>query len=202
MTKLAKSKFVQNKKVLKCADSRQQRATVLRVTVCKSDSSSRKEKKKRFEYISLWQAIRSLLSKQYSLGFSQGQNGLYFGLFFWREQGIFGVIWLYCLHAGIGLAVLAVSALKKCPFLLLGCVLEQTPITIERIPFYFFFALSLGHNGEIEILNSNLNCTTSCSFQEASFAHLVSFKIVVLFVSICIESTTILKEMWFPQLAP
>ena len=75
MTKLAKSKFVQNKKVLKCADSRQQRATVLRVTVCKSDSSSRKEKKKRFEYISLWQAIRSLLSKQYSLGFSQGQNG-------------------------------------------------------------------------------------------------------------------------------
>ena len=74
MTKLAKSKFVQNKKVLKCADSRQQRATVLRVTVCKSDSSSRKEKK-RFEYISLWQAIRSLLSRQYSLGFSQGQNG-------------------------------------------------------------------------------------------------------------------------------
>lgn len=46
MTKLAKSKFVQNKKVLKCADSRQQRATVLRVTVCKSDSSSRKEKKR------------------------------------------------------------------------------------------------------------------------------------------------------------
>ena len=38
-------------------------------------------KKKRFEYISLWQAIRSLLSRQYSLGFSQGQNGWYFGLF-------------------------------------------------------------------------------------------------------------------------
>ena len=39
------------------------------------------------------------------------------------------------------------------------------------------------------------------SFLEDSWANLVSFKIMVLFVLICIESTTILKEARFVQLS-
>ena len=38
-------------------------------------------------------------------------------------------------------------------------------------------------------------------FQEDSCTNLVSFKIAVLFVLICIESTTILKETRFAQLS-
>ena len=40
-----------------------------------------------------------------------------------------------------------------------------------------------------------------CLFLEDSCKNLVSFKIVVFFVLICIESTTILKETRFAQLA-
>ena len=38
-------------------------------------------------------------------------------------------------------------------------------------------------------------------FQEDSCTNLVSFKIAVLFVLICIESTTILRETRFAQLS-
>jgi hypothetical protein len=76
MTKLTKLKFVQNEKlcIFKCADSKgnrkEQQSRFVKVTLLPE-----RKKKKIFEYISLWQAIRSLLSRQYSLGFSQGQNG-------------------------------------------------------------------------------------------------------------------------------
>ena len=96
--------------------------------------------------------------------------------FFWREQGIFGVIWLYCLHAGIGLAVLAVSALKKCPFLLTWLRIRADPHYNWKNPLLLFFALSLGHSGEIEILNSNLNCTKALFSIRAALAPISNIK--------------------------
>jgi hypothetical protein len=52
--------------------------------------------------------------------------------------------------------------------------------------------------GKVNLLSS---CAKFRSFLEDSCANLVSFKIAVLFVLICIESTTILKETRFAQLS-
>ena len=141
MTKLAKSKFVQNKKVLKCADSRQQRATVLRVTVCKSDSSSRKEKKRDLNIFLYGKQFAPFCQSSIVQVLVKVKMDYILGFFFGGNREFLGLYDFIAFTQELGQQSQLSQLLKSVPSYYLVAYQSRPPLQLKESPFTFFLRL-------------------------------------------------------------